>query len=221
MTATWTATPRQVEDVLGPVLPHAGGDRHLPMICCLNVEVVDGRLVAAATNRYTLGVAWAELVDWDENAATGQTMSARVYADDLRRMLSFLRPYRSDAASWTLTDTGLSVVTGGGEQLTIRTVDVEFPRWRKIIGERAAQESAAMPAYGIDPRWVALFGQSAKAIGGHEPMSWSFGSTAVSATLITIGERFLGLLMPVRLPDDRPQIDLSTLGIDVPKAVAA
>lgn len=219
MTVTWNATPKQVETVLRPVLPHAGDDRHLPMLCCLNLEVADGRLLAVATNRYTMGIAWRELSDWAKEPAAQPAHSARVFAADLQRLLAFLKPSRDTGATWTLTDTTLSVTIDNGEQTSIRTVDVEFPTWRKLLADRAVKESVALPQYGINARWLQVFDRSAKAVGEHLPMVWQFGSARDSA-LVSIGEQFLGLLMPVRL-DDVPQLDLSVLGVDAPKAVAA
>jgi hypothetical protein len=220
VTATWNATPRQVETVIRPVLPHAASDRHLPMICCLNIEVSDGRLLAVATNRYTMGVAWADLADWDDNPEPQPSFSARVYADDLRRLLAFLKPSGDKAAAWTLTDTGLSVVTAAGEQLTIRTVDVEFPKWRAILGQCAAKEPGPIPALAFNPHMADLFSKSHKAIGSAEPIVWLLGAVGSDAPIVKIGEQFIGLLMPVRLPE-QTALDLSPLGIDVPKAVAA
>lgn len=219
MTATWNATPRQVEAVLRPVLPHAGDDRHLPMLCCLNLEVADGRLLAVATNRYTLGIAWQDLAEWDEKPNKEQSHSARIYAADMQRLLAFLKPSRETSALWTLTSEHLTVVTTEGEQLTVRTVDVEFPKWRKLLADRAAKESTPLPQYGINSRWLALLDRSAKAVGEHHSMVWQFAGP-LDAALVSIGERFVGVLMPARLTDV-PELDLTTIGVDVPKAVAA
>lgn len=220
MTVTWTATPQQVEEVLAPVLPHAAGDRHLPMICCLNLEVADGRFLAVATNRYTMGIAWASLADWAEEVTESAPFSARVYANDLQRLLGFLRPHRTTRATWTLTNNILSVTSDSGEQLAIRTVDVEFVNWRKFLGERAAKEPANIEALAYNPAMADLFSRSHKAIGNNEPIVWHLGQVGTDAPIVRIGDNFIGLLMPVRLPE-QTALDLSPLGIKSSKAVAA
>lgn len=220
MTVTWNATPRQVETVVRAVLPHAADDRHLPMLCCVSIEVAKGQLLAATTNRYTMGIAWADLTEWDAEANTTQSLSARIYAADLQRLLAFLKPTAATQATWTLTDTSLTVVTAAGEQLAIRTVDVEFVNWRKFLGERAVKQPATIPALAFNPAMADLFSKSHKAIGNHEPIVWHLGQVGSDAPIVRIGEHFIGLLMPVRLPE-QVALDLSPLGIDVPKAVAA
>jgi hypothetical protein len=220
MTATWTATPKQLEAVIRPVLPHASSDSHMPMLCCISLEVASGRLLAAATNRYTMAIAWSELADWDPDADKKQTAYARIFATDLQRLLAFVKGGSADKATWTLTEQSLSVVSGNGEQLSIRTVDVEFVNWRKFLGERVAKEPATIPALAYNPAMADLFSKSHKAVGNNEPIVWRLGSVGFDAPIVQIGERFIGLLMPVRLPE-QTALDLTPLGIDEPKAVAA
>lgn len=223
MTTTWTAAPQDVERLIGAVLPHTSTDDYIPVITCVRLEVTSDRLIAVGTDRYTLGVAWGNLADWNEDNPTHQDAAACIFANDLRRLFAFLKPHKKKAASWTLTDKGLTVAIGE-ESLTVRTVDVDFVKWRPLIGRLSEESnsSTGTPVMRFTPQMVSHFIQSAKAMGeGFGQMHWHFGQSSTSAPLIRIGDNFIGLLMPQRLDGDRPQLDLSAIGIESPKAVAA
>lgn len=221
--ATWTAKPQAVERIVAAVLPHTAADGYVPVITCVRVEITDGRFLAVATDRYTLGVAWSDLTAWDEEAATDQSGAACIFASDWRRLFAFLRPHRKEVATWVLTDESLNV-TVKGESLSVRTVDVNFVTWRRLIGnltEKSATGSGT-PVMRFKPVLVGHFLQTAKALGEDtSTMVWNFGSEHTDAPLIRIGDNFIGLLMPQRMPDGPPAIDLSPLGIESAKAVAA
>ncbi len=215
---TFTATPQQVERVIAAVFPHAADDRHIPMLTCINLELDGDRFVAVATDRYTLGVCWASLTDWATDAEPSEPISVRIFAADLRRLFAFLRVHRKIPANWELTG-GLTVTTGS-ESLTVRTVDVEFPRWRKILGDLSAKHAdKPIPAMRFGTPMVEAFAQSAKVL--NEPgMTWHLGGEHTDAPVIQIGDSFIGLLMPQRIPE-LLTLDLSAIGIEAPKAVAA
>lgn len=217
--STFTATPQQVERVIAAVFPHAADDRHLPMITCVNLELDGDRFVAVATDRYTMGACWASLTDWSKDAEPVEPISVRIFAADLKRLFAFLRVHRKIAATWELTDTGLTVTTGS-ESLTVRTVDVEFPRWRKILADLSAKpQTAPIPAMRFGGPMVEHFTQSAKVLGEHG-MTWHLGGAHTDAPIVQIGENFVGLLMPQRIPEELA-LDLSPLGIETTPAVAA
>lgn len=220
-TTTWVATPQQVEHVIAAVLPHSARDRHIPVIGTISLEIGDGRFLAVACDRYTLGICWADLTDWQgEDAEPPPALSARVYGEDLRRLFSFLKPHRKSPATWTLTEGELRVEIGS-ESATVRTVEVDFFNWRKVLADRAAQPASAIPHYGFRPEMLEHFTQTAKVIGDHQPTIWHFGDQPTSPPMVQIGDKFVGLLMPCRIPEDQMALDLGVIGIDVPKAVQA
>lgn len=216
--ASWTATPLQVERVIAAVLPHSSRDRHIPVVCTVNLEIESSRFLAVACDRYTLGICWAQFEDWGNDDEPPGTLSARVYGDDLRRLFAFLKPRRKERATWTLSADELRVDIDG-ESASVRTVDVNFFDWRDLLSKRVAQPPSAIPRFGFNPDMLDHFTQTAKIIGGNKPTIWSFGDQPTSPPLVQIGDTFLGLLMPVRVPDDEPELDLGVIGIDVPKAV--
>jgi hypothetical protein len=221
MSATWTATPQQMEKVLAAVLPHAAADGYLPAISCVRLEATADRLIAAATDRYTIGVAWGLYTDWHDDAEPVEPTEASIFASDIKRLLTFLKPHRKEPAVWALTDQGLSVDVKG-ESLTVRSVDVQFPKWRTFVGNRAAKQSDPAAAIRFTPKMVDHFTQTAKALGEETTgrMVWRLGTAIEPALVEFLGANFIGLIMPQRM-EELPALDLSGIGIEGVPAVAA
>lgn len=219
MPATWTATPQQVERVIAAVLPHASAASDLPMLNSVRLELDGRRFLALATDRYSLAVCRADLTEWNSEARPVKETAASVRVDDIKRLLAFLRPQRG-AATWKLTAVTLTVAIAGGPSLTVRTADdTHFPKWRSIFDQTAAREPEPGPQMGFTPRVVDHFHRSAKAL-GELSMRWQFVSP-LKPVIVSIGEEFVGLLMPARIPDEAPAPDLPAFGIEAAKAVTA
>lgn len=220
MTATWTATPAQVERVIAAVLPHASAATDLPLLNAVRLELDGKRLLAVAADRYSLAVCRADLTEWDKDAKPVKATAAHVRVGDVERLLAFLRPQRKFAATWKLTASHLTVSFAGGSSLTVPTSDSEnFPQWRALVTPLFDREPEPGARMGFTPRVVEHFHQSAKALGElHE--TWQFISP-LKPVIVRIGDDFLGLLMPCRLPDDAPALDPASFGIETAKEAAA
>lgn len=219
MTATWNATPQDVERVIAAVLPHASEDRYLPVINNVRVELDGDQFLAVATDRYSVGICRARLTDWMEDAEPVEKIVANLRLDDVKRLFAFLRPQRKDTATWHLTGETLTVRFGDATGLTLRTVDAEgFPNWRAIVGPLLEREPEPGTQMGFTPRIVDHFQKTAKVLGDLQ-MAWRFVGP-LKPVIIQIGEDFLGFLMPCRIPDEALQLDLGAFGFE-PKAVAA
>jgi hypothetical protein len=218
--ATWTATPQQMERVIGAVLPHTSPAHELPMLNSVRLELDGDRLLTVASDRYSLAVCRASLKEWDKEAKPVKDTTASVRVDDVKRLLAFLRPQRKFAATWKLTAATLTVSFAGGPSLTVRTADGEnFPEWRAIFVDTAARKPEPGARMGFTPRVVEHFHRSAKVLG--EPTeTWHFVSP-LKPVIVRVGEDFLGLLMPCSLPDAAPALDLAAFGIETAKAGAA
>lgn len=210
-----------MEKVIAAVLPHSAADGYLPSICCVRLEATADRLIAAATDRYTIGVAWGLYSDWHDDAETVDPTEASIFGSDLKRLLAFLRPHKRSSATWTLTDQGLTVDVKG-ESLTVRSVDVEFPKWRTFVGNRAGKQSDPAAAIRFTPKMVDHFTQTARALGEETTgrMVWRMGAAQEPAMVEFLGANFIGLIMPQRM-DELPVLDLSGIGINAPLAVSA
>lgn len=219
---TFTATPQQVERVIAAVLPHTSSDAYISVICTVRIELRDLQFIAAGTDRYTLGVAWADISEWADDAESLPQTQASVYADDLRRLFTFLRPHKKTKATWTITDSGLTVEVAG-ESLALRQVNVTFPKWRELLGRYTERGESGPAVMKFTPAKIDSFNKTAKALG--EDLSGSmrlrFGPLPSDPPLVQIGDHFIGLLMPQRMEDEPPALDLLSIGIEAPKAVAA
>jgi len=60
---TVTLPASAVHDVLKAAVPFAGKDTTLPMLCAVQLDTIDGYLVATATNRYVVGRSRAKLTE--------------------------------------------------------------------------------------------------------------------------------------------------------------
>lgn len=206
--------------MIAAVLPHASEDPYLPTINCVRLELDGDRFLAAATDRYSLAVCRASLEGWEEDAPPVEALTASLRTDDVKRLFAFLRPQRRDVAHWTLTDESLTVAVNSGPTLTVRTVEAEnFPNWRAILGEVTGRESEPGTQMGFTPRIVDHFHKSAKVL-GEVGMTWGFVSP-LKPVVVRIGADFVGLLMPCRVSDSLPELDLAAFGIESPKAVTA
>ena len=220
MSAAWTATPQQVERVIAAVLPHASEDRYLPVINGVRVELDGDQFLAVATDRFSLAACRAPLTGWNEEAEAVDTTAVNLRLDDVKRLFAFLRPQRKDVATWVLTDETLTVRLADDTALTIRTVQAEgFPDWRKLVAQIAAREPEPAARMAFTPRIVDHFHRSAKAL-GEIGETWHFTS-GLKPVIVQIGADFFGILMPCRIADSTPQLDLGSFGVEVPKAVTA
>lgn len=218
MTATFTATPQQVQRVVAAVLPHASTDRYLPSINCVQLELDGHRFLAVATDRYSLGICRGDLSEWDDDAEKVENTITRLRPDDLKRLFAFLRPRRSDVATWRLSTDTLRVSIADGDSLTLRTVqEIDFVNWRSVIETHVRQASEPGAPMGFTASVVDNFNATAKALGEYR-MSWHFAGPLQPA-MIRIGETFLGMIMPRRMTED-PELELGHFGIES-KAIAA
>jgi len=126
-----------VHDVLKAVVPFAGKDTTLPMLCAVQLDTIDGYLVAAATNRYVVGRSRAKLTEGEWAGPFLMTMV------DAKRFLGAAK----DAAAVILpcilsVDEGARTLSLHTEQATLNAaeLDEEFPkvaRAMRILPERA------------------------------------------------------------------------------------
>lgn len=222
MTATWTATPQQVERVIAAVLPHASDDKTLPVINCVRLELSAHSFLATATDRYSLGVCRASLADWDDKAKKAKKVVASLRPEDIKRLFAFLRPNRTSPAVWTLTASTLSVAANGGDSLTISTTETGdgYPNWRALFTATASRDVEPGAEMAFTPRVVDHFHKTAKAL-GHVHMHWHF-VTPLKPVVVQVGEEFVGMLMPCRISGDEKALNLTSFGIDAtPAAVTA
>lgn len=182
------------------VAAHAANEPTLPAISAVRFEASGGRLLLVATDRYTLGV---YRVDVGATDGAHDDFEALVPAADVKLILSTFKTSRHDDPAATLSlDGGTLTVSTPDRTLTVRHLNAQFPPFRSLI---KLADNIDQPAYrGYMPGNFARFEKSA---GKHDHMV-VHGSTGTKPTLVTIGDYFVGLIMPVRVGGDSTDITL-------------
>lgn len=211
---TFTAKPRDVERAFATVFPHVGNDAHLPMLTAVHLELSGFELLLSASDRYTVAFYRADLTEWAEKDATVQAaepLTVNLFARDLRRLFAFSRDHKGQPAEWRLSDAALAVVLVDGSQLSVRTVEVGFPDVRAVIPTSQPDEVARL--LNVGPDKFERFIKSADAVAAIDrtaaPMQVWPGGSPLKPITVTVGSRFVGLLMPVRVPDEDLTLDIA------------
>jgi hypothetical protein len=158
------------------------------MLAAVNFTIRDGQLMLAATDRYTLGT--YRLVE-----AEGEldVILPRRDAQDLlaraKKCKHFSPPLEFDPAKRELTFTDYE------RTITYSLLDAEFVRWWAVLPERDTDRTVV----GINP---VNFARLAKATDPKRPEHVRVEVGLPNKPLrVEVGERFIGVIMPVRLPD--------------------
>jgi hypothetical protein len=180
---------------LTAVLPHAGADDTLPVLAAVNFTVRDGQLMLAATDRYTLGT--YRLVEVEGDVELDVVLPRRDATDLLARAKKckhFPPPLTFDTAKGELTFTDFE------RTITYSLLDAEFVRWWAVLPERDDDKTVI----GINPVMLARL---AKATDAKKPEHVRMEIGAPNKIVrVEVGERFVGGIMPVRLPDAAPEV---------------
>lgn len=179
---------------LNAVLPHAGTDETLPILCAVNLTVRDGQLMLAATDRFTLGT--YRLIEVEGDAAFDVMLHRRDVAD----LVAFAKKAdKRMPLTLEFGDRELTVSDLEGRKATYTLLDGEFVRWWAVLPERDSGKTVV----GINPVNIARL---AKATDPKHPEHIRMEVGLPHKPLrVEVGERFVGVIMPVRLPDATPE----------------
>jgi DNA polymerase III beta subunit, central domain len=208
MTTTISVPAGKLRLMLTAVLPHAGRDDTLPMINGVYLQAAAGVLYLAATDRYSLGVARAEIPGSATVPVPDQSaLLPRKVAKALLRMLRGA----DGTAALAITDGRLSADTGDGTTSSWalpKTAHYAYADWRAMLHKMLTAEQAPLgDGHGADPAKLARFALD------QEPLSWEslsirvtlgvgarnldgHKSAASPVVLVTRGTWFCGALMP-------------------------
>jgi len=207
----------RLRTLLTTVLPFAGGDLSLPVIATVKLEGRGGRLLAIATDRYTLGVSKIEVEDCDG-------FEALVKAKDVRHILATFKNRKAieSKVALTVSDGSITVSLVDGlfadaDDLTARysLMDGTYPKVLHIFRDWKPAESAVA---GCNPLFLARF-QHVTSMRG-EPVKVSIGAGR-NPVIVQAGDYFIGAIMPVTYDKAVAPFDLSAWVDSEPEAVAS
>lgn len=207
-----TITNRQLHELVKPVVPMASTDYCLPILNGVRLVVQGDQLVAAATDRFRLGIKRVkpETIEGDEFAVT-------VQLNDLMKMLALFRPGRRSVVKQprlTLTvddDTLVAEAIPGtsAEELhdlpTIKIgcklVDGEYPSGVFTVAATALAQTStqAEPEFACNAVFLGAF--QAAIDWSEDPrgaLLMRLGADPSKPAVFQAGDDFIGVLMPRR-----------------------
>ncbi|MFF2038999.1 hypothetical protein ACFVVX_01120 [Kitasatospora sp. NPDC058170] len=199
MSVTHADLPR----IIRQLTPHIATDDTLPPIHGIYLEATGTHLFAAATDRYTFALTRREAPEpepWKAFIAHADLTALRALFPTRRRPADLTLTYRRGC---TRTPDGRLTVGDGARALDLSahaSLASKFPKWRPLFAAALAAEPRqdTEACYNADflARW-------AKAADRHQPLTtWTAGPG--KPLLIAAGHDFLGLHMPIGLPDHKP-----------------
>lgn len=201
--------------VLGNVLPHAGTDDTLPVLCCLEMALNADGLTFAATDRYSL--AWETLspaTQHNPNTKADEVVKLEGEATvllrtvDVKAIIAAVKKIknRADLVEFDVDDKGSTVTIRSWDiaGTTFRTFDGVYVKWRSLTADDAF---VSLDGIGFNPAYMARFavvreqsraGMARRRDEHHPPMRLRFTGNGKIAD-VRIGETFRACIMPVRL----------------------
>jgi hypothetical protein len=155
-------------------------------------------VLGVATDRFVLGVSRI-------TAAGDAGLGFTIATDDVKNVLRIAKTAKRDAGWRRVTiehnETTVSFTFSSGENITVRTVEADFPRWRQLLVVDVDAIARPAAGLGVDPLKIAQFARIAAA--KTSPMQLFPGvddAGRLKAVHVRIGDDFYGLVMPVRAP---------------------
>lgn len=195
---------------LRAVAPHADPDPDFAQLHRVRLSVGPENLMVSATNRYTIGHAIVSI--WD-NASGVVGADIDLSPSDVKELLALFRAtskgqsdgmpadtllIEADDRHTTVTDVS-GLFPGKSLRLPKYPIEENFPRVENLIRQALTREAQSTERLITNGRLLGLFGKAAAAYGEQLVMDPSGGSSAI---LITCGESFVGMLMPVKGDDE-------------------
>jgi DNA polymerase III beta subunit, central domain len=203
----------QLFRLLSDVQPFRGNDDTLPMLTCTHVEWDGKQLLAATTDRFTLGV--SKLDAAETGVVDGlEDVSFMLWPNDVSTLLKVAKTVNRDADWRLVTISKVGEIPAGctvptytikfafftGEQIIIKPADVEFPKFKQLI---PSGEPVARAMSGLNASYLAKFAKIASHDGRMRMYSFDDSSEGgAKPNVVLIGDDFVGMIMPVRCPDD-------------------
>lgn len=203
-TTTVTVKASELARVLANVSTFSStGKDARPTLSAVLLERQEGEdLRAVATDSFTL--AYEEISPADDTPEAPAGFSTLIDLADAKRLIPILKAEGAYAtATISRDELGVTFTMFAGS-LSVRPIEGEFPQYRRLLPEPGENDGVAM--IGLNPKYLARFAKvvpvedvGIRAKGrGSIPARFSFISE-LKPVMVRIGERFTGLIMPVRI----------------------
>jgi hypothetical protein len=184
--STITITGENLIAALAAVTPSAAADDTLPILTCVHFETRDGELFVATTDRYTLATYRVDTTEIDGE------ISANLQGRDVKDLVAFARKAKRVPLTLEFSEASLAV-SDYERNATYRLLfEAEFPKVWAILPERQDL------VFGVNREFIGRF---AKAADTKDPAPLIMSPHGLKPIRVEVGERFVGAIMPVRLPD--------------------
>lgn len=182
--------------VLHNAMLFASRDDTLPMLNAVQLQATGERLIAAGTDRFSLGVSSAPL-----ESEPFKIMLRLEQAELIGRMAKpgrgGGRKLRSAELSLSPQGKRFTVAFGTGESVSVPTLDATPVKWQQLL----TQEFEPIEFIAVNAQYMARFGK-VDGGDGRSYMNMWFRSPS-KPIRVQVGPDFVGLIMPVRMADDR------------------
>lgn len=174
----------------------AGRDNSLPMLYGVQLEADGKRLHARATDRFTLGIS--------TTVYEGPAFKVFLPMPEVDLLRAFTRPGRGWRKTRIATlhctpQATILRVSIDGATVSVPAGRVEFPKFRQLFPSTGTEVEAFTGGMGFNPAYLARFGR----VGGRHSGARYYQQGRNKPMVVTVGDDFVGLIMPVRTPDDQ------------------
>lgn len=164
------------------------------MLNAVQLESTGTHLVAVGTDRFVLG---ASATEW-----VGPKFDVLLPLEKVDMIRALLKPLSRPAATYSV-DLALTAhdrprvkVAGLDSSITVSTLDASFPRWRQLVPKKFDDPRTPTDILSVDPRKLAKFARVTQKY--DQPLILIRGRN--KAICLRIDNRFVGIVMPIRLP---------------------
>lgn len=184
----------ELHTILNDAVRFASTDDTIPQITVVRLETFGTNIVAVATDRFVLGVSRAD--------CEGDSFAATISAHDVKNVLKIAKTVRRDYTSrhvgidHNADQSTVTFMFNTGESITVNTSDRDFPNWQRLLNI-SSDSSAGVGFISVNQSKLSVF---TGVRGGKETMR-AYVREPNKPIIVTVGDSFVGLLMPVRVPD--------------------
>ncbi|MCT7373270.1 hypothetical protein A7R75_30240 [Mycolicibacterium llatzerense] len=190
---------KHLHQAIGDAINFAGAasDTAFAAIAVVHLEVTAERLIAVATNRYVLGITQVPY--------TGAPFTLTIGIEDAKVLARLAKTAKRDE-KWREVEieTGDRQATfrfTTGESKMVRATDTDFPSWRRLIPDTSRHMSLTA-GYGYEQTQLARFTKVHREPRDRMVMFGQTKDGRAGATVVHIGDHFVGVIMPARHPSD-------------------